>query len=142
MDSRRIDAFISEAQEAYAETGLWSESCNGTARDMHDCQGEDCDSSLETIGFGLSDIDADSWMQMQADVKDFIEGCLSERPDCFDGMDAERVGHDFWLTRNGHGVGFWDRGLGELGDWLTTMSKPYGESTLYVGDDGNVYYMG
>lgn len=23
--------------------------------------------------------------------------------------DAERAGHDFWLTRNGHGTGFWDR---------------------------------
>ena len=22
---------------------------------------------------------------------------------------AEYAGHDFWLTRNGHGVGFWDR---------------------------------
>src|SRR5690606_5349913 len=21
----------------------------------------------------------------------------------------ERFGHDFWLTRNGHGAGFWDR---------------------------------
>ena len=24
---------------------------------------------------------------------------------------CERIGHDFWLTRNGHGAGFWD------GDW-------------------------
>lgn len=22
----------------------------------------------------------------------------------------EQAGHDFWLTRNGHGAGFWDRG--------------------------------
>lgn len=22
---------------------------------------------------------------------------------------AEQAGHDFWLTRNGHGTGFWDR---------------------------------
>lgn len=30
----------------------------------------------------------------------------------------ERFGHDFWLTRNGHGAGFWDRS--ELADPLPT----------------------
>ena len=24
-------------------------------------------------------------------------------------FDPAQVGHDLWLTRNGHGVGFWDR---------------------------------
>lgn len=31
----------------------------------------------------------------------------------------EAVGHDLWLTRNGHGVGFWDRGMGRVGKRLT-----------------------
>lgn len=26
-----------------------------------------------------------------------------------DTLDPERLGHDLWLTRNGHGAGFWDR---------------------------------
>ena len=30
--------------------------------------------------------------------------------------------HDYWLTRNGHGVGFWDRGLGPVGDRLIDLS--------------------
>lgn len=45
--------------------------------------------------------------------------------------------HDFCLTRNGHGVGFWD------GDWpepyadkLTQAAKAFGEMNLYAGDDG------
>lgn len=25
------------------------------------------------------------------------------------GASASQAGHDLWLTRNGHGVGFWDR---------------------------------
>lgn len=33
------------------------------------------------------------------------------------------AGHDFALTANCHGVGFWDRGLGELGDVLTAKAK-------------------
>src|SRR5258707_18221 len=35
------------------------------------------------------------------------------------GLTDARAGHDFWLTRNGHGAGFWDRGLGEVGRRLT-----------------------
>lgn len=35
----------------------------------------------------------------------------------------ELAGHDLWLTRNGHGVGFWDRGLGELGDKLADVAR-------------------
>lgn len=38
-----------------------------------------------------------------------------------------RAGHDFWLTRGGHGTGFWDRGLGELGDRLSDAAQAYGE---------------
>lgn len=47
--------------------------------------------------------------------------------------------HDFWLTRNGHGVGFWDRGLGKVGSKLTDMAKVYGGVDLYVGDNGKIY---
>lgn len=49
---------------------------------------------------------------------------------------AEHFGHDFFLTRNGHGAGFWDRGLGELGDRLTALVKPYGEQSCFIGEEG------
>jgi hypothetical protein len=42
------------------------------------------------------------------------------------GLDASQTGHDIILTANGHGAGFWDRGLGARGDRLTEASKPYG----------------
>tara|TARA_R110002124_G_scaffold93519_1_gene237167 strand:+ start:54 stop:404 length:351 start_codon:yes stop_codon:yes gene_type:complete len=52
----------------------------------------------------------------------------------------EQAGHDFWLTRNGHGAGFWD------GDWaepmatdLTTISEAFGVVDTYLGDDGLIY---
>jgi hypothetical protein len=52
----------------------------------------------------------------------------------------ESAGHDFWLTRCGHGAGFWD------GDWeepaatkLTEASKEFGNVDLYIGDDGLIY---
>ena len=55
---------------------------------------------------------------------------------------AECAGHDFWLTRCGHGAGFWDRGMGELGDKLSNAAEAFGNVDLYVGDDGKVYQGG
>jgi hypothetical protein len=46
------------------------------------------------------------------------------------------AGHDFWMTRNGHGVGFWDGDWPEHGDELTAPSHPFGECDTYPGDDG------
>lgn len=46
---------------------------------------------------------------------------------------AVQFGHDMSLTRDGHGAGFWDRGLGELGDKLTEWANSLGE--LHVFDD-------
>ena len=53
--------------------------------------------------------------------------------------ESEKAGHDFWLTRNAHGAGFWDRGIGETGDTLTKASEGFGGVDLYVGDDGKLY---
>lgn len=54
--------------------------------------------------------------------------------------DLGRAGHDFWLTRNGHGAGFWDGDWPEeVGERLTQVSKKYGEVYLYLGDDEQVY---
>ena len=53
--------------------------------------------------------------------------------------DAERAGNDFWYTRNHHGVGFWDRDLGKVGDELTTAAHAYIEKGLYCGDDDLLY---
>ncbi len=54
------------------------------------------------------------------------------------GYDMERAGYDFWLTRNGHGAGFWDRGLGMVGTSLTQRAKEVGGVDIDVGDDGEV----
>ena len=55
-------------------------------------------------------------------------------------VDTARLAYDFWLTRNGHGAGFWD------GDWrddigadLTKLSKSFSHQDPYVGDDGEIY---
>lgn len=53
-----------------------------------------------------------------------------------------QAGRDFWFTRNGHGVGFWDRGLGEIGEALSAecgFGTQFSETNLYRGDDGQLY---
>ena len=55
------------------------------------------------------------------------------------GLDAGQQGHDFWLTRNRHGSGFWDRNLGQVGDILTAAAHSFGECGLYVGDDWKIH---
>jgi hypothetical protein len=51
----------------------------------------------------------------------------------------EQAGRDYWFTRCGHGVGFWDRDLGEIGEALTNAANRNGEVWPYVGDDGRIY---
>lgn len=52
----------------------------------------------------------------------------------------DQAGHDFWLTRNHHGCGFWDRDLPEnIGNALTLAAHDCGTCDLYVGDDGRIY---
>jgi hypothetical protein len=55
--------------------------------------------------------------------------------------DMAHAGHDFWLTRNGHGAGFWDGDLpDDIGDALTKASKQFGQVDIYPGDDGKLYF--
>lgn len=58
-----------------------------------------------------------------------------------DGTVWEHFGHDFYLTREGHGSGFWDRGLGDLGDYLTTVARQAGEAVeLFDPGDGTLVH--
>lgn len=58
-----------------------------------------------------------------------------------DGDVWNAVAHDFILTRNGHGVGFWDSGrwVAPWGDRLTELAKSFDEISCVVGDDGLIY---
>ena len=54
--------------------------------------------------------------------------------------DAELAGHDFWLTRNRHGTGFWDGDWNEdIADDLDKAAHDFGECNLYVGDDRQIH---
>ena len=55
-------------------------------------------------------------------------------------VNVSLAGRDFWLTRNGHGAGFWegewaypslDFDIENCGDFLTAAAKKYGELYVY-----------
>lgn len=56
------------------------------------------------------------------------------------GRNTTQAGHDFWLTRNRHGAGFWetDTWSKEEGEALTKAAHAYGEQSLYTTDRGKI----
>lgn len=106
---------------AYIECALWSS------------MDDDC-SPLDD-NFGREDIHEIALAEMASDCADF----QSAQAELLESISAEQAGHDFWLTRNHHGAGFWDRGLGELGKKLTQAAYVYGSQDLYVGENGQLY---
>lgn len=133
MSTHTID-FEAEFSQ-YVETALWAsidEQPDGNGGPPMD------------ENYGPEDLAPETIETMRGELADFLNGC---DPDVLAFWEAElgagQVGHDFWLTRNGHGAGFWDRfgrGVGKaFGRYLTEQAEPYGESHLYAGDDGQVY---
>jgi hypothetical protein len=117
-NGRKLDTFT----RAYIECALWS------STDEHD-------EPMDSV-FGIDDLADETLTAMVADCEAFQR---NHADDLSTGT-LEQAGHDFWLTRNGHGAGFWD------GDWandvgrrLTDAAHVYGECTLYAGDDGRIY---
>lgn len=121
---------------AYLVTALWS-SLNDDGSPMdQEFSIHDFDSG--TLQRAVADCDA-----FRAKADDIISaaietGLVKCGPD-FD--EYGRAAHDFWLTRNGHGAGFWD------GDWpepmasqLTEIAKGFGVCEIYIGDNGKLYF--
>jgi len=124
--------------QQYAVTALWSSL--GDDDEPLDAQFDE---------FDLADSARD---EMVSDLAGFLDLIEEARPTVWDEMEATlwvdpgQVAHDFWLTRNHHGAGFWDRYSGghpaaELGDYLTKCAESYGSCDLYAGDDGKLYVM-
>lgn len=98
----------------------------------------------------FDEIDADTLAKMRKDCARFQRDArvlladAYNRSDKYGPYDEVRAGHDFWYTRNGHGVGFWDRcclNASGLGDRLSGVAKTFGEYSLFTADDDTVFGM-
>lgn len=114
---------LDDFTRGYVECAVWTSTV-----------GEDAEPMDRT--YTVDDIDADARALMRAECADFLKSA----GELLDGLDHGQAGHDFWLTRNRAGAGFWDGDYAEpIGSRLTTLAHTFGESDLYVGDDGRVY---
>jgi hypothetical protein len=117
---------------AYIQAALWSSTDDG---------GTPLDSKYD-----IDDIAPDTLKAMIEDCKQFQQQNAAILTGCNRGSgeytEDSAAGHDFWLTRCGHGAGFWDGDWPENGDALTAASKKFGDADLYVGDDGYIYQYG
>lgn len=115
---------LDEIMAGYVECALWSSS-----------HMEDEDSTPVPFDEVDAEISDETMAQMREEVRQFVDA----NNDDLLTMDNEQIGHDFWLTRNHHGAGFWDRGLGEKGDRLTKSAQTWGACDLYLGNDGKIH---
>jgi len=105
---------------SYIEAALWSSTDN--------------EEEPLAANYDINDIEPATLAEMAKDCRQF----QAKHADLI-GDELEQAGHDFWLTRNRHGAGFWD------GDWpepaatiLTESANAWGEVDLYVPDTGKV----
>ena len=122
------EEFLDLVTEGFIECMCWAES-----GDPDSPLGEHCDSGA------LAEVSLAACRALCADFEHYCHEVgidLQNVP-----LSAEQIGHDFWLTQRHHGVGFWDRGLGELGRRLTDAAETF-NIEAYKGDDGLVYLGG
>ncbi len=129
QDQKNQELYLADFIGAYIEAMLWSST------------GDD-EKPLDAK-YSENDFADETRVKIETDCEKFVSdnwGLLKQADDC--GEDAAHAGHDFWLTRCGHGAGFFDRDLDEdnLGDKLTEASDKFGNLDPYVGDDGKLYF--
>lgn len=127
-----------EMVDGYAEAALFS---------SNDESDESGGNPLDE-NYSRADIADETFKKMKRDCAKFMKqnkrdlDAFVSDPDLEHKSDSHvwsLVGYCFWMNRNGHGVGFWDRGVEEaLGERLSKASQKFGEVNLYV-HEGEVH---
>ena len=129
-----IDPFLF----AYIICALWS-----TNDESDEAGGEPLDKN-----YSIENLSADALKQMKSDCDKFqqenaelLSKAIYPQHTFDEGTytDLEMAGHDFWLTRNGHGSNFLDSDLGGVERDLYEAASKYKEVNLYVEDDDQIY---
>ena len=88
--------------------------------------------------YSIDDLSDDTQRELKLGLESFVDKYFDLVAPTDINTSIETFVHNFWLTRNGHGAGFWD-GDYKNGDELTTACEKLGQVELYVGDDGKIY---
>jgi hypothetical protein len=131
-ETLKILATLDTFTKSYVETALWL---------SHEENDEGNGGPLDA-NYGPEDIAPATLLKMVEHCQSFqhehaalIESCGDVFDDAWD-----MAGYHFWMTRNGHGTGFWNGDWPEaIGEQLTAASEVFGEYDLSVGDDGMIH---
>lgn len=116
---------LPEGARGYLEAAYFTDACNPDAEGYDAFIAEHGEPSFrhltpESLAAALED-----WTAFEAKVRPLLAQAYER-----EGYDETRAGHDFWYTRNGHGVGFWDRDelrRGGLGETLSRVAQNFRE---------------
>ncbi|WP_321935496.1 hypothetical protein [Paraburkholderia sp. J8-2] len=106
--------------------------------------GDDTREGHESSDLRTFPVNAETETTMRSECLAFIEahGDLLNRAYAHPGYSAFLAGADLWCTRNGEGVGYWDKGADPADAFhvLTLAAKALDNRYIEVGDDGEVHH--
>lgn len=141
MDESYLDEMIVAYVEAAIWVGLDWDHCDQFAEHeekgcTRECVENGNPAALDEL-YSAEDLSKRARVDARVDCEAFVTAAGEDLSE----WSAGQAGHDFYLTRNGHGTGFWDRGL-EAGGRLSDAAKVYGTSELSAGSDKKLYWGG
>lgn len=100
------------------------------------------DQTFQDLGYTTNDLSPVGIKEATEDCEAFRVIAWHDFKGALQYTDAEHLGQDFWLTRNGHGTGFWDRS--ELPEYyrkrLTDLAEMFGPAHPYLDTAGRIYF--
>lgn len=118
------EQFLGGFTTSYAQGMLFANTRDGSEPDA-EVAPEDWQTPAD--GWQVRAFTERSQQMIREDCEAFVRANWTDLQD----LDASQSGQDFALSRNGHGAGFFDRGLGDKGTRLQEAAKVYGESTAW-----------
>ncbi len=149
-DGNVCDKNINLIMDAYLETALWTDEENAKEQedldidDRYDLEKDDDyekgDGSLKDLiprtDINIHNIDPDSKIDAYLDIKKFLKLVGTAVED----IDETSIGHDLWLSRNGHGAGFFDHMYDpEIEEVLMDAAKSLGSKYIFI-QNGQIFF--
>jgi len=117
----------------YVEAATWA--------DLIQSDDPDAEWGSEAGEYGVDSLDAVSLESVRSACATFVRENRADLEKYAETFSWDYAGHDFWLTRRGHGCGFWDRRLGDLGERLSEAAKAWGDpGMVWLQSDDTVRF--
>lgn len=130
---------VDEVTKEYLACALWSE-CDADGGNLMERHKDT--SSFSQEAHERARIDVAAFLTNASELIDALVMAAELDEDCISGYGiASDIGHNLWLSRNGHGAGFFDRDhMPEcLRDALQDAAEALGSCNVIEGDDTKLH---